>query len=101
MYFTPVVVDKVIAKFRKCLTSNGCLIVSVTETSSVLFSDFKAENSTDFIFYRKTNLNTNTSPKEKNNLITKKMNRLKKKCQYQGEKGKTKAERPEMYYSPK
>jgi len=79
MYFTPIVVEKVIARFRRCLTSNGCLIVSVTETSSTLFSDFETESSTDFIFYRKTNLNTDAHIKEKKHPMTRKgINRVKK-----------------------
>lgn len=53
MYFTPVGMRKVIRQFYRCLAAGGWLIVSPTETSQELFSDFATVSFGDVTLYRK------------------------------------------------
>lgn len=53
MYFNLESQKKVIRHLHRCLVDSGCLIVSPSETSNILYSQFKAENLSNVIFYRK------------------------------------------------
>lgn len=53
MYFKPETVQKVIGKFYNCLLDGGWLLVSQSETSSVLYSNFCTVNFPNAIFYKK------------------------------------------------
>ncbi len=54
MYFTPEGMRKVILRLYRSLASGGWLIVSPTETSHELFSEFAAVNFGDVTLYRKS-----------------------------------------------
>ncbi|MFZ1010141.1 MAG: CheR family methyltransferase [Candidatus Sulfotelmatobacter sp.] len=54
MYFTPEGINKVVRQLYRSLASNGWLIVSPTETSHELFSEFAAVNFGDVTLYRKS-----------------------------------------------
>ncbi len=54
MYFTPEAMRKVIHHFHSSLAAEGWLIVSPTETSHDLFSEFAAINFGDITLYRKS-----------------------------------------------
>lgn len=54
MYFTPEGMRNVIRRFYQYLTRDGWLIVSPTETSHNLFSDFTTVNFGDVTLYRKS-----------------------------------------------
>ncbi len=54
MYFTPEAMSKVIRRFYRSLTEGGWLIVSPTETSQKLFSDFATVSFGDATLYRKS-----------------------------------------------
>jgi chemotaxis protein methyltransferase CheR len=54
MYFTAEAIRKVIHRFHCALATDGWLIVSPTETSHELFSEFAAVNFGDATFYRKS-----------------------------------------------
>ncbi|HEY4904539.1 MAG TPA: CheR family methyltransferase [Candidatus Sulfotelmatobacter sp.] len=54
MYFTPEGMKKVIQQIYRCLAPEGWLIVSPTETSQELFSEFAAVSFGDATFYRKS-----------------------------------------------
>ena len=53
MYFTPAGINKVVRQLYRSLASNGWLIVSPTETSHELFSEFAAVSFGDVTLYRK------------------------------------------------
>lgn len=53
MYFKPETVQKVTGKFYNCLLDGGWLLVSQSETSSVLYSNFCTVNFTNAVFYKK------------------------------------------------
>lgn len=53
MYFTPEVARKVIQNIYRCLVDGGWLIVSPSETSHVLFSQFATVSFPNVTFYRK------------------------------------------------
>ncbi len=55
MYFSEEQAQKVIDRFHSALADDGVLIVSGTETSSVLYRQFAAINFDGFTFYKKTN----------------------------------------------
>lgn len=54
MYFTPEGLRKVIRQLFRCLATDGWLIVSPTETSHELFSEFATVSFGDATFYRKS-----------------------------------------------
>jgi chemotaxis protein methyltransferase CheR len=54
MYFTPEGINKVVRQLYRSLASNGWLIVSPTETSHELFSEFAAVSFGDVTLYRKS-----------------------------------------------
>ncbi len=54
MYFTPEGINKVVRQLYRSLASNGWLIVSSTETSHELFSEFAAVSFGDVTLYRKS-----------------------------------------------
>jgi chemotaxis protein methyltransferase CheR len=54
MYFTPEGMRKVVRQIHRCLAPEGWLIVSPTETSQELFSEFAAVSFGDATFYRKS-----------------------------------------------
>jgi chemotaxis protein methyltransferase CheR len=54
MYFTPMGMRKVIRQLYRYLAADGWLIVSPTETSHVLFSEFATVNLGDVTLYRKS-----------------------------------------------
>ena len=54
MYFTPKAIRKVVRQLYGSLTSDGWLIVSSTETSPELFSEFAAVSFGDITLYRKS-----------------------------------------------
>ncbi len=54
MYFTPDAMRKVIGQIHRSLAPDGWLIVSPTETSQELFSEFAAVSFGDVTFYRKS-----------------------------------------------
>ncbi len=53
IYFKQEAVQKTAGKFYNCLLDGGWLLVSQSETSSVLYSNFCAVNFPDTIFYKK------------------------------------------------
>ena len=53
MYFSPDVQKKVVGNLRRCLVDGGWLIVSPSELSCVLFSDFTAVSGSGVTIYRK------------------------------------------------
>lgn len=53
MYFAPEMAKQVIAQLYSCLVDGGWLIVSPTETSQALFSQFKAVNISGAVLYQK------------------------------------------------
>ena len=61
MYFTPEGMRKVILRFYRSLASGGWLIVSPTETSHELFSEFAAVNFGDVTLYRKSAIHSSTT----------------------------------------
>jgi chemotaxis protein methyltransferase CheR len=54
MYLTPEGMKKVIQQLYRCLAADGWLIVSPTETSQELFSEFATVSFGDVTFYRKS-----------------------------------------------
>jgi chemotaxis protein methyltransferase CheR len=54
MYFTPIGMRKVIRQLHRYLAADGWLIVSATETSHELFSEFATVNFGDVTLYRKS-----------------------------------------------
>lgn len=54
MYFTPEAIRKVVRQLHRSLASDGWLIVSPTETSHELFSEFAAVSFGDLTLYRKS-----------------------------------------------
>jgi chemotaxis protein methyltransferase CheR len=54
MYLTPEGIRKVVQQFYRCLATDGWLIVSPTETSQELFSEFATVSFGDVTFYRKS-----------------------------------------------
>jgi len=53
MYFTPAQAMKVIGNLRRALVDDGWLVVSPTEASQALFSEFKTSNYPGVILYQK------------------------------------------------
>ncbi|MBT0959560.1 CheR family methyltransferase [Denitromonas iodatirespirans] len=54
MYFAEDTVDAIVAKLRRCLTTDGWLALSPTEGSAALRSGFTAVEFSDTLVYRKT-----------------------------------------------
>jgi chemotaxis protein methyltransferase CheR len=54
MYFTPIALRKVIQQLHRYLATDGWLIVSATETSHELFSEFATVNLGNVTLYRKS-----------------------------------------------
>jgi chemotaxis protein methyltransferase CheR len=54
MYLTPEGIRKVVRQFHRALATDGWLIVSPTETSQELFSEFATVSFGDVTFYRKS-----------------------------------------------
>jgi len=54
MYLTPEGIRKVVRQFHRALAADGWLIVSSTETSQALFSEFATVSFGDVTFYRKS-----------------------------------------------
>jgi chemotaxis protein methyltransferase CheR len=53
MYFEPSVVRRVVQNFYRCLADDGFLLVSASEASHLIFSDFETVNFPGAVFYRK------------------------------------------------
>ena len=56
MYFSPILIHKVVNKFFDCLVNDGCLIVSPSEIAHPYFTNFKLEMINGVTIFRKKDL---------------------------------------------